>query len=284
MLRHNTPVENHLSSLGLLVKREDLSCPPPGPPFSKTRGVYAHIEKRSEKIIGVLDTYHSQGGQAVAAACHLLGKQCVNYYPEYKYEPGYREPQEFSLALGAKLVGLPAGRSAVLYHGAKKHLRENHAEGTHYMMPNALKLPEMVEETAKEVMVTLEGAVTDLISRPVLISVSSATIAAGVIRGFAQFYESQGASVKTLPQFLLHMGYSRSRDAIQKYISVQHGVKGLRGDAISLIDEGYNYKDKSKNIIDLPFPANHYYDMKAINWWNEQGRERHGEALLWLIG
>ena len=36
----NTPIEKHC---GIWVKREDLCCPPPGPPFSKVRGVVEHI-------------------------------------------------------------------------------------------------------------------------------------------------------------------------------------------------------------------------------------------------
>lgn len=283
MLRHNTPVENHLNEYGLLVKREDLSCPPPGPPFSKTRGVYAHIKARPEKIIGVLDTYHSQGGQAVAAACHLLGKTCINYYPEYKHEPGWREPQDFAKALGASLVGLPAGRSAVLFHQAKKRLAafgEDLGEAA-YMMPNALKLPEMVVETAKEVEQTFQDIGWQLSERPILISISSGTIAAGVIRGVANIHIGSGRDV---PKFILHMGYSRSLDTVRKYISKQADVFGLPGDAISIVDEGYNYKDKARPGETPPWPCNSYYDLKAFRWWLKSGRKRHGEALMWNIG
>src|SRR5262245_58591009 len=102
MLRSGTPVE-HWPEYGLYVKREDLACPPPGPPFSKTRGVYAHVKSRREEVIGVLDTYHSQAGHAVARACEILGKQCWNFYPEFKHEPGPREPQYRAFKLGAEL-------------------------------------------------------------------------------------------------------------------------------------------------------------------------------------
>lgn len=36
---------------GVLVKREDLSCPDPGPAFSKVRGVAARLEKRPEPVM-----------------------------------------------------------------------------------------------------------------------------------------------------------------------------------------------------------------------------------------
>lgn len=272
MLVENTPIEDHRTTHGLIVKREDLCCPPPGPPFSKTRGVYAHIKNRPEQVIGVLDTYHSQAGHAVAQACDLLGKTCVNYYPSYKKEPGPREPQHHAMALGAQLQPLQAGRSAILFHQAKRDLARIHDS---YMMPNALKLPEMVTETAAEVARTLEAHPDIPEDMPVLIAISSGTIASGVMKGFHD--------AGRRPRFLLHQGYSRSEDAVLRYISKMWD-SSLEDTRITLINEGYNYKDKSKVIHDLPFPANHYYDMKAFDWWTREGRPRYGEALFWLIG
>ena len=80
----NTPL-NYFPEFGLWVKREDLCCPG-GPNFSKTRGVFAHVCKRTETVIGVLDTAHSQGGWAVARDCSLLDKQCLLFYPIRKSE------------------------------------------------------------------------------------------------------------------------------------------------------------------------------------------------------
>src|SRR5262245_40882166 len=102
MLREGTPVEDYRKRYGLWVKREDLACPPPGPPFSKARVVYAHVRARPEALIGVLDTRHSQAGHAVARACQVLGKQCVNYFASLKYEVGPHIAQERAAALGAE--------------------------------------------------------------------------------------------------------------------------------------------------------------------------------------
>jgi len=204
MLRVETPLEDYTKEFGLHVKREDLSCPKPGPAFSKTRGVYAHIVSRPESLIGALDTYHSQAGHAVARACQILGKQCITYYPEYKHEPGCRPPQRRAEELGAELVGLKAGRSAILFHQAK---RDCGARGG-YMMSNALKLQESVEETAKEV--------PDQHFDFVIIPISSGTIAAGVIRGF----RDKGIH----PTYLIHLGYSRSVEAVLKYLLSKTGL------------------------------------------------------------
>lgn len=282
MLVDNTPLENHLDEYGLLVKREDLCCPPPGPPFSKTRGVFAHVKSRPEEVIGVLDTFHSQAGHAVAQACSLLGKTCVNYYPRYKAAPGPHIAQNHAMGLGAQLQPLQAGRSAILYHQAKKDLGKIHDS---YMMPNALKLPEMITETAAEVLRTIGGPdatpenigeldLTGLVpDMPVLIAISSGTIAAGVIKGF----NMAGLN----PHFILHMGYQRSVEATAKYIREQSGIHNIH---MSFVDEGYQYKNTARAGDTPPWACNAYYDLKAFRWWQREGRELHGKALMWNIG
>jgi hypothetical protein len=301
-LRLGTPLEDHLAECGLLVKREDLSCPPPGPPFSKTRGVFAHVKARYDqgvRIFGALDTFHSQAGHAVAHACRILGAECVNYFPVYKAElqdekpervayrhtdgrwMSVRPPQQRSFELGAEVVGIPAGRSAVLYHTTK---RDCLARGG-YMMPNALKLPEMVEETAAEVIRTFEGASRDqfevLRSSPWLISCSSATIASGVIKGVAEVL--RGGFWANRERFLLHMGYDRSPQAMAAYINANLGWMDSPLPAV-IIQEGYAYADQARPGPTPPWPCNPYYDLKALRWWLREGREVYGRAVLWNIG
>ncbi len=279
MLVNNTPLEDHRAEYGLWVKREDLCCPPPGPPFSKTRGVFAHIRNRPERVIGVLDTHHSQAGHAVAQACALLGKQCVNFYPVRKAEQGVglKPQQAAALELGADLCHLPAGRSAILYHQAKKRLAELYQnDGTTYMMPNALKLPEMVTETAAEVARTLEAHPDIPEDIPVLIAISSGTIAAGVIKGFTD-------AGRWGSPFILHMGYDRSEDAVGNYIQSTSGVDLDEVDC-TLVNEGYSYGDKALPGLLPPWSSNPYYDLKAFQWWLTDGRRTWGEALLWNIG
>lgn len=273
----NTPVEDYRATLGLYVKREDLSCPG-GPPFSKTRGVYAHVERRQEKFIGVLDTSHSQGGWAVARACELLGKTCVNFYPLFKHADQSELPpvQARTRALGAQLLPLAAGRSSVLYHQAKKWMAGNHDEGSNsYMMPNALKLPESVSETALEVARTFKHRL-DNSTMPVLVSASSGTIAAGVVRGLAE----RGWHGR----LLLHMGYSRSRDAVLKYVAEMASLGHGHAADVEVIDEGYAYADRARPGPVAPFPCNEHYDLKALRWWLATGREKYKEALFWNIG
>lgn len=275
MLRHNTPLEDYVDQFGLIVKREDLSCPPPGPPFSKTRGVFAHIKNRPEEVIGVLDTYHSQAGHAVAQACALLGKACINYYPRYKKAPGPHVAQTHSMGLGALLQPLPAGPSWHLFHQAKADLAR--VENS-YMMPNALKLPEMITETAAEVADTLASSRGSWLANAetILIAISSGTIAAGVITGFHQ------AGLR--PRFILHQGYDKPEGATLQYMLKMSGLTSFEDTRITMVNERYNYKDKARAGADPLWPANPYYDLKAFRWWMREGRERFGQALMWNIG
>jgi len=266
MLRQYTPIENHLPYYGLWVKREDMSCLPPGPPFSKTRGVYARVKSRDERIIGVLDTFHSQAGHAVARACQILGKKCVNYYPLYKHDWELRKPQKRAQELGADLVGIPAGRSCILFHRARKEVEMRGG----YMMPNALKLEESVEETAKE------AREVDTNFQVVIIPASSATLAAGVLRGFLQSGRADGI------RFIIHLGYSRSIDAVRRYLAEKTDEKTAA--RVELIDEGYSYRDKAKPGQTPPWPCNEYYDLKAFRWYLANRESVRGRTLFWNIG
>lgn len=271
MIVHNTPLESYkLGGREILVKREDLCCPPPGPPFSKFRGVLAHVKKLPEgTTIGVLDTIHSKAGWAVAHAAIPLGYPVINYYPVSKTQSpvNLRHAQLQSLNLGAGLVALRAGRSAILYHQAKKDLRNRALEST-YMMPNALKLPESVSETTEEVLRTSlpnDGTM--------VISISSGTIAAGVI------------SALDLSKWdvVLHMGYSRSEDAAWEYIAQAGRLSADVRSQIQFIDEGYTYADKVD--ISVPFPCNPYYDAKAWEWLSKSTHRFSNDPIVfWNIG
>lgn len=289
MCVNNTPLE-HYPELGLYVKHEEQCCPV-GPHFSKTRGVYAHIAKRKENIIGCLDTSHSQGGWATAQACRLLNKHAVVYYPVRKadhqkgldWDPTGRgqwgdllKPQQAIVEkLGGSLIPLQAGRSAVLYHQAKKNLADETGYGDSYMMPNALKLPEMITETVAEFKRAISRVeFPDL--KTILVSASSATIAAGVILG-AELSGWAGTIV-------VHMGYSRPENAVRNYIQKITGLGPLMRIDIRVVDEGYAYADVAKPGPVPPFASNEFYDLKAFRWWMAIGRKTYQEAIMWNIG
>ncbi len=262
----NTPIERYeIKNKTIFVKREDLCIAEAK--FSKLRGVYSHLEKRLEKYIGVLDSYHSKAGWGVSYLCSRLNKQCVVFYPEYKNEPGYRESQKNALRFGAVLEPLLAGRSCILYYRAKKLLKEKYLDS--YMIPNALKLQESIDETRKEVGNT---PIRFFENFTWIVSISSGTIAIGVIKGLIE----NKAKVKVI----LHMGYSRSELAVMKYLS-KH-IKDIGSLDIKLVDEKYGYKDKVEEIC--PFPCNKYYDLKAWKWLINNDELLGKNILFWNIG
>lgn len=258
------------------VKREDLCINKVA--FSKVRGVYSHMKKRPESVIGVLDTYHSKAGWGCSVIGKKLNKMVVVYYPFYKGQTELRKYQVECLKNLAEVRGLPAGRSCILYHQAKKHLKENYPNS--YMMPNALQLPESISENSKEVMTVPADLLHDT---TVVISISSGTIAMGVLNGFNLRNSNN--------DFHIHMGYSRSMKTVIKNFyeivlptSTIFGRSKIRFD---VIDEGYNYKDFVK--YDCPFPCNPYYDLKAWKWMceninNEKLFPKKEKILFWNIG
>lgn len=271
----NTPLEYHD---GILVKREDLCSPFPGPEFSKIRGVMPHIKHNPAQVIGCLDTLHSKAGWAVAACCAALGKQATVFWPQYKREretsADLRLAQKQAESFGAKLVALPAGRSAILYHTARKRLAEM-TGGTGYLMPNALKLMESMEENAAEVEASVSGLPPEA---TLVISVSSGTVATGVLRGLRK--------IGLLPRWnvVLHMGYSRSVPQLKGY--VQAGVGGvLDWNRVMIIDEGYGYADTAPKGSFAPFPCNPHYDLKAWVWLQKnRGSLGNKPIVFWNIG
>ncbi len=272
----STPIETYrIGDIPVLVKREDLCCPYPGPSFSKMRGVVAHIARRPEKVIGVLDTYHSKAGWAVSYACAALGKQAVNFWPRYVADAPrtMRKQQQEAQALGAEMIDVKAGRSAVLYHGAKRSLAHNWTDS--YMMPNALKLRESVTENAAEARRS-----ASLLPRTgtLVISISSGTVAGGVLRGLMDRVLTGEMKV------ILHMGYSRSIPACQAYIEGCAGYR-LPQDA-DIVDEGFDYGDKVD--VDVPFPCNPYYDAKTWKWLSRPENigplAERGPIIFWNIG
>ena len=279
-----TPVKKYeLRGVPVWVKREDLCCPKPGPSFSKVRGVLAHIQKRPEQTIGVLDTRHSKAGWGVSYVCQKLGRKVINFWPRYKADPKTglpRKPQRMAKKLGAQMVALKAGRSAILYHEARKQLAE--LEPDSYLMPNALKLAESVQENAKEVRRTILPTGF----RTVVISISSGTIAAGVLRGLKLSDHYDYVAV-------LHMGYSRSKKSVQKYVEDASGFaweqKGLGlacglDAKVELVDENYSYSDTARKGVKCPFPCNPYYDLKAWRWLDRNIKKVPGPVVFWNIG
>jgi hypothetical protein len=267
----STPWEEYeIDGRTINVKREDLCCEPPGPTFSKIRGVAERLSKVDKgTVIGVMDTRHSMAGWAVAYIGKQLGLQVLDFYPQLKGDNGkLRDNQKMAKSLGAWLFPMEAGMSAVLFNRAKKILNMNYP-GYSLMMPNGLKLQESVDATAEELCTTPRKLLVD---GTWVIAISSGTLAAGVIKGLDTH--------NYMGKIVLHMGYSRSEDKVRQYVGSMAGYYNPR---LIIVDEGYEYKDSVDNDW-IPFPCNEFYDAKAFTWLARNVQNLKPPIVFWNIG
>lgn len=276
LVKKNTKWERHSLSADsvIYVKREDLCCSSPGPPFSKIRGIESVIHEKLGSLLpperyGVVDSVHSQAGWGVSYICSQLGIPCTVFYPKLKAEPeGHlRSFQQKCLELGAELIPIPATKSSVLFYKARRIFYEKYSQG--YLFPNGLKLEQTIGETAEEVQTAPKELLAD--SATWVVSVSSGTIAAGVVKGLS-LLGFAGTVV-------LHMGFSRSVDGLLSYVLKYAPDAKMK---IEIIDEGYAYKDSVS--FSAPFPCNPYYDRKAWKWLVGATGTLSAPLVFWNIG
>lgn len=272
----NTPVETYQSDqTDIWVKREDQACPPPGPPFSKIRGLYAHLNKLKEQgvdVVGYVETSISMAGWGVAWTAEALGMKAVLYDPQYKKTPHLlnfhrRQWKLFS----PDIIPVKAGRARVNYYISVKHLHANYGEDA-VMLDLGLPLEETIEETAREWRRTM----TKLSEPPAttVVNVGSGTICAGILQGWR---EGEG-------QIIGVMG--RSGNVPQKCTSISRRARrllnGLAGIPFQLKDPGWEYTQRSKRKS--PFPCHAYYDRKAWEWMENHLEHLPRPILFWNIG
>jgi len=243
---HNTPVLKYkIGHKTINVKREDLCCSEGSPRFAKIRGLEAYLRKLKERnivTVGVLDSVHSKAGWGTAWLCKQMNMKCILYYPSRKHHPDVMsESQVQAKGLGATLLPVPAGRQTILWYQVRKLLARDYPNSS--MLPNGLTLNECAEATYYECFNTPDK----FFGGTVVISVSTGTIARGVAQYLKQYHP------KT--KMIIHMGYDRSKKTVEKIVDYHN---------IEIINEGYEYKDRSN--VECPFPCNPYYDLKAWEW------------------
>lgn len=273
----DTPFEIYqVNGYDVHVKREDLSCPLPGPQFSKIRGLYAYMQKLADadcRSVGILDTIHSKAGWAVAYIGNLLGIEVYDFFPIYKSKVGQgvlSQQHQMAASLGAILVPLRAAAGYVLEPMAKKLLAQ-YTDGKGHMLPVGLKMEETIEATADEILNYTPDEL--LFDGSWVISSSSGTIASGV------WLALQEANSDVA--LYCHSGYGRKYEKVVAYIETMSGYQ-VDGYFV-YIDENYQYKDKVD--FPCPFPCNPYYDLKAWKWLCEQDLSTFRQPIVfWNIG
>ncbi len=272
-LIENTPIELYNHPDGQYwVKREDLACPSPGPPFSKVRGLWKVLEKEKEKgteYVGYTETSISMAGWAVAWCCYYLGMKSVIFDPQYKETPGLlkkhrREWKKWK----AIFEPVKAGRAKVNYYISRKIMKEKYPNSA--MLPLGLPFPETIEETAKEARNEIKDGYNS-----VVVNVGSGTIAAGVLMAFHKTAKVIGVMGRTGNVF-------GKREQIIKKAGILEG--GLMGKKVNftLVDPGWRYTERCKVVV--PFPCHPYYDAKAYEWMIKQLKHLPKPLLFWNIG
>ena len=106
MLRANTPVERHVlyhrekGEIPFYVKREDMACAPPGPPFAKIRGLSIYmqaLQREGVETVGYMDTSISMAGWGIAYLAQQLGMRAVLFYPAYKGGLKRNQPMQLKM-------------------------------------------------------------------------------------------------------------------------------------------------------------------------------------------
>jgi len=284
----NTHIEKHN---GVFVKREDLAVDDPAaPPFSKMRGVYAHLSRLKEegvKTVGYAESAISMAGWGLAWAAQKLGLHAVIFCPVYKCEHPFLEVlykhRRHWERCGAQIVPMPAGRTKIIYYQGRKWMEEHYPKNSE-MLPIGMSFPETVDATAAEYIWTLKEY--KLQPKNVVLCVGSGTIAAGVARGIAE------SNLKTNLWGILTRDGSvpeklRYMEKLAGFPLSSEGMLGTFSSAsVTLLSSGFEYTQKSKIVV--PFPCNPYYDAKAWEWlvskkstYEEFNRK---QTLFWNIG
>lgn len=273
MLIEPTPIERYeVNGREVWVKREDLCCPPPGPPFSKMRGVVAgliNLKKAGITQVAYAESRISMASWGLSwAAREIGGIEVLVFMPSYKHGipellAAHRERWE---ALGGKTIPIenPTRPSINLVH-IKKILARDYPKAL--LIPVGMPFNETVLETYKQVQDMSVWPYKTLV-----VSVGSGVICAGLIRGIANKATTiYGVSCKLhkVPQ--------------KKHIEI------LRRAELFFAKPDFQFinldtKYSNRGVGEAPFPCNPFYDLKAWNWLENNIETLEPPILYWNIG
>lgn len=289
MIRKNTPIETYqIKGRTVYVKREDLCTEPPGPPFSKCRGLYAKLKKMKRDdgvtVVGYVETPISMAGWGVAWVAQKLGMKAVIFDPQYLHTPPatilvHREKWK---QFNPDIIPIKAGMTCVNQHIAKKMLKKEYGKKA-VMLPIGISFRETIMETGKELLRTILNPDPDmpLLFYPnhIVVCVGSGTICSGLLKGL------QG--VRRHVDLIGVMAYDKNMRKKRKSIFAKAGVKDKNTlfpykVNLTLINEKWEYTEPS--FGDCPFPCHAYYDLKAWSWLERHIHTLKGTVLFWNIG
>jgi 1-aminocyclopropane-1-carboxylate deaminase/D-cysteine desulfhydrase-like pyridoxal-dependent ACC family enzyme len=170
----------------LFVKREDLACPPPGPPFGKVRGLYPVLQKLKRKgvtTVSYMDTSISMAGWGVSYFAKELGMKSIIFYPEYKeFKHNQEEYIKKWHEFGAEVYPLDKpNRQQINWYRARKKLLDISPNAV--LLPQGLPFQETVESVSSEV--AKNWVIFDKM-KSVTVSVGSGVMLSGIVKGLSE--------------------------------------------------------------------------------------------------
>lgn len=276
----NTPVEKYGD---IYVKREDLSISPPGPPFSKIRGLEAKMVSllgEGIKTVGYMDTTVSMASWGISYFAKQFGMTAVIFYPQYKDGTNH-ENLEKHIGIwkdfGATVIPLDKPqRQKINWYRARKKLMESWPNA--FMLEQGFPYKESVAETAKQVMLLPR----EVLGGTIVISVGSGVICSGVLQGLFEISDVQDPIIEgsntrvcgiTVSPKNLKLMEKKIRDRTDDIFEMI---------TLDLFDGRYEYTQTED--MEVPFNCNRYYDRKAWKWLLDNRNDLENPVLFWNIG
>lgn len=270
----NTPIEEYRlkGKKTVFVKREDLCTVPPGPPFSKARGVYQHIIGLSGvQVVAYLENWVSMASWCVSWAARAAGKTPVIFLPEYKTP---RQPLEYHKGQLARFTPITINYkptiAKVCWYVQRRVLKEQYG-GDAVLLPLGMPFDESIDGTKVEAKAAAGGTRWGT----VVVAIGSGTICAGLLRGM----DGNGVGIIGVRNCFKKTTAGMTR----KTILQRAGLVDFGGRyPFTVIPTQGQYG--SGCYYPAPFPCNPYYDRVAWKWTVENFTSLKQPVLFWNIG
>ena len=279
-----------IDKIPYFVKREDLACPSPGPPFAKVRGLYPYLlnlKNNGTTVVGYMDTAISMAGWGVSYFAERLGMQAVLFYPQYK--DGHKFNQKYYIRKWEKFNAIIIPLEHPTQHQininrAKKYFKSVYPEGV--WLPNGLKFEETIQGVAQE----SYSAMQKIQPSSIICSVGSGVMLAGVLLGI---YHAK-CKIKQIIGVLAHREMNIAKkmgdvlcmgdfeqDKHRKLFTISPTITNIT-DNIQIVSSEYLYHEQAQTRA--PFPCNPYYDLKAFEYLQKNITKLAKPILFWNIG
>lgn len=257
------------------VKREDLACEWPGPPFAKVRGLYKGLldmRARGVHEVGYYETSISMATWGVSYFCHLLNMKAVVFY--YRYIDGLKYNQEKQQQIWKKFgaevhINDRPNLQKIHESMSKKRFLDMYPNGE--FLPAGLKFDYTIDEVTKQVHNVPDKA----LGGTVVICAGSGMMIAGVMNGLSERNISQDVI-----GVLCHS--DKNKLNMKKFVISKSSLDPWHRIKLTIVDHGYDYTDRED--CEVPFPCCPYYDRKAYKWMIDNFDKLRKPVLFWNIG